>query len=83
MNLLTLFKSAKCELSFIKMIFIRIAGNQNGDKGRRPLQPLLWLGQFMLRRKAGFASHPFAGWADQERGRREMLRRRAPICKVN
>jgi len=49
--------------------------------------PCNWLGQFLVRRKTNFLynarkDNSFADWADFEKGRREMLRKRGQMQKV-
>ncbi|CAJ1379343.1 unnamed protein product [Effrenium voratum] len=61
---------------------------QQGDrldaKVRARFNPITWLAQQLLRRHPRVATTPrsFHSWADQERGRRELLRSRAKVLEI-
>merc|ERR1719401_3138332 len=65
-------------------------GDQLDPKVRARFNPVMWLGQQLLRRHPKCARTPrrqgiyrsFSSWADQERGRREMLRNQDVVEKV-
>jgi len=65
-------------------------GDQLDPKVRQRFNPMTFLGQQLLRRHPRCARTPrrqgiyrnFSAWADQERGRREMLRRKESVHQV-
>jgi PAS domain-containing protein len=65
-------------------------GDQLDPKVRARFNPVMWLGQQILRRHPKCARTPrrqgiyrgFSSWADQERGRREMLRNQDVVERV-